>query len=119
MSRRSCAILLVEDEFLIAMDLQAQIESAGYRVIGPAATVAQALSLLDAEAPCAAVLDMNIHGSTSLPIAERLAEAGTPFMFLSGNDKSRVLDRFSDRAVLTKPINYTQLLAELNAICGV
>lgn len=118
MSGSPCNILLVEDEFLIAMDLQAQIEAAGYRVLGPAATVEEGLVIAEADGVSAAILDMNICGSTSFPIAERLAEKGVPFMFLSGNDSHRVLDQFSDRTILTKPINYDRLLAELNAICG-
>jgi len=113
----SCSVLLVEDEFLIAMDLQSQLQAAGYHVVGPAANVEQGLALLDKGAVRAAILDMNLQGSTSFPIAQRLAQDGTPFLFLSGNDASRLLDEFSDRIVLRKPINYPRLLCELKAIC--
>lgn len=115
----SCAVLLVEDEFLIAMDLQSQLEAAGYSVLGPAANVEQGLALLDKGEACAAILDMNLQGSTSFPIAQRLAQEGTPFMFLSGNDASRLLDEFSDRTVLRKPINYADLIRKLKDICEV
>ena len=118
MSCSACAVLLVEDEFLIAMDLKMQLEAAGFPVVGPAASVEEGMAILDSGSICAAILDMNIRGSTSFPIAERLAEAGTPFMFLSGNDTSRLMERFSDRAVLTKPIHYPQLIGELRSICG-
>lgn len=118
MSAEPCGILLVEDEFLIAMDLQMQLESAGYKVKGPAASVEAGMAILDQGPVCCAVLDMNIHGSTSFPIAERLAAGGTPFIFLSGNDAYRLLDPFADRTVLTKPINYPELLAMVKAICG-
>lgn len=113
----SCAVLLVEDEFLIAMDLKSQLQAAGYPVLGPAANVEQGLALLDNGTVCAAILDMNLQGSTSFPIAQRLAQEGTPFMFLSGNDASRLLEEFSDRIVLRKPINYPELLRELKAMC--
>ncbi len=113
----SCAVLLVEDEFLIAMDLKSQLQAAGYPVLGPAANVEQGLALLDKGTVCAAILDMNLQGSTSFPIAQRLAQEGTPFMFLSGNDASRLLEEFSDRIVLRKPINYPELLRELKAMC--
>ena len=115
MSCDPCAVLLVEDEFLIAMDLKMQIESEGYP--GPAASVEEGMAILDAGGICAAILDMNIRGSTSFPIADRLAEEGVPFMFLSGNDANRLLDKFSDRTVLTKPIDYRRLMDELEAIC--
>ena len=114
----SCSVLLVEDEFLIAMDLQSQLEAAGFPVLGPAASVEQGLALLDQAPVCAAILDMNLQGTTSFPIADRLAGEGTPFMFLSGNDQNRLLDKYSDRTVLRKPIDYRQLFDELKAICG-
>ena len=113
-----CDILIVEDEFLIAMDLQSQLEAAGYSIRGPVASVEEGLAMLEKGAVCAAILDLNIRGSTSLPIAERLAGAGTPFMFLSGNDVANLQGRFSGYTVLTKPINYGQLLGELKSICG-
>ncbi|MEZ6012700.1 MAG: response regulator [Hyphomonas sp.] len=118
MSSEPCAILLVEDEFLIAMDLQMQIEAAGYKVKGPAASVEAGMSILDDGPVCCAILDMNIRGSTSFPIAERLAEEGTPFIFLSGNDAYRLMDQFAGHTVLTKPINYPELLAKVKEICG-
>jgi DNA-binding response OmpR family regulator len=117
MSNDARTILLVEDEFLIALDLQAQIEAAGYRVVGPAATVEEGMALLDAGPVHMAVLDMNLRGSTSFPIAERLEQAGTPFMFLSGNDALRLQGEFSGRTVLTKPINYAILLKHIKDYC--
>jgi DNA-binding response OmpR family regulator len=51
-------VLVVEDEFLIAMELELLLGRHGYRVLGPAATVAEALRLLAAEAPDAALLDV-------------------------------------------------------------
>lgn len=116
MTDEPCSVLLVEDEFLIALDLKMHLEDAGYLVRGPAASVEEGLAILDREPVCTAILDMNIRGSTSFEIAERLAGEGTPFMFLSGNDANRLLDKFSDRIVLTKPIQYDRLLAELAAI---
>ena len=118
MSRDACAILLVEDEFLIAMDLKMQLEGKGYLVRGPAASVEDGLAILDKDTVCAAILDMNLRGSTSFPIAERLAKAGTPFMFLSGNDIHQLMEQFAGRTVLTKPIQYPRLFEELAAICG-
>lgn len=117
MSCNFCNILVVEDEFLIALDLQAQIEGAGYKVLGPAATVEEGMALLDANPVHMAVLDMNIRGSTSFPIAERLELAGMPFMFLSGNDTFRLQGEFSGRTVLTKPIDYRILLQHISDSC--
>ncbi len=49
---RAVSVMVVEDEFLIAMNLQAILEQHGYRVVGPAAAVDQALRLLEPAGPC-------------------------------------------------------------------
>src|SRR3546814_1168659 len=54
-------ILIVEDEFLIAMDLQLLLEDCGWRVIGPVATVQGALRLLEGELPLVALLDVSLR----------------------------------------------------------
>ena len=114
----ACTILLVEDEFLIALDVQARLQEAGYTVLDPVASVEEAMSALDRAEVCAAILDMNIRGSTSFPIAERLKADGTPFIFLSGNDTYRLQEKFADHMVLTKPIDYRQLIGKIDEICG-
>jgi CheY-like chemotaxis protein len=64
-SPRGLMVLVVEDEFLIAMDLEAMLRGHGWRVLGPAATVAEALRLLDGgETPDVALLDVNLRGRT-------------------------------------------------------
>jgi len=77
-------VLVVEDEALIAMDIADTLSEAGFKVIGPAGTVAQALRLI-AEVGCdAAVLDINLGAETSEPIAQELTRTATPFIALSG-----------------------------------
>lgn len=114
----TCDVLLVEDEFLIALDVKMRLEAAGYTIRGPAASVEEGMALLDKGLVCAAILDINIQGSSSFPIAERLADEAIPFMFLSGNDSFRPHERFADRTVLTKPIDYDKVLQELAGIHG-
>jgi DNA-binding response OmpR family regulator len=118
MSCCACEILLVEDEFLIALDVKVRLEEAGYRVLPPVASVEDAMAAMDETSVCAAILDMNIRGSTSLPVAERLEREGVPFIFLSGNDTSHLQERFSEHLVLNKPIDYGQLLTRVKEICG-
>jgi DNA-binding response OmpR family regulator len=118
MGSEACVILLVEDEFLIALDVQMRIQEAGYKVLDPVASVEEAMSALDTSAVCAAILDMNIRGSTSFPIAERLQAEGIPFIFLSGNDTYQLQDKFSGRQVLTKPIDYGNLMDQVKEMCG-
>ena len=78
-SSQGLVVLVVEDEFLIAMDLEAMLRDHGWRVLGPAATVAEALHLLeDGEMPDVALLDVNLRGETVVPVAEVLRERGEP-----------------------------------------
>ncbi len=76
------------------------------------------MSVLDKSAVCAAILDMNIRGSTSFPIAERLEAEGVPFVFLSGNDTYQLHEKFSAHQVLAKPIDYQALIGQVEEMCG-
>ena len=77
-------ILIVEDEALVAMLVEDALLDAGAEVIGPVATVAEAMALLDAGSPDGAVLDLNLAGETSTPVADLLAARGVPFVVATG-----------------------------------
>jgi len=77
-------ILVVEDEYLIALELHDVLTAAGYQVLGPAGDVDAALSLLKAERPDAAILDVNLAGQWVTPVAEVLRAASVPFILASG-----------------------------------
>ena len=77
-------ILVVEDEYLIAMELEATLRNAGYRVIGPALDLSAALELLKAERPDAAILDVNLAGQWVTPVAEVLQGSFVPFILATG-----------------------------------
>jgi two-component system, response regulator PdtaR len=79
-------VLVVEDEFLIAMDLELLLRRHGWRVLGPAATVAEALRLLRSETPDVALLDINLRGEPVTPVAEELRAQGVPFVLASAYD---------------------------------
>ena len=79
-------ILIVEDEPLLAMLLEEIVDDLGHEPIGAAATVAQALALLDKASVDCALLDFSLGGTnTSIPVAERLALDRVPFTYLSGH----------------------------------
>lgn len=77
-------VLVVEDETIIALDIQDVLEECGLQVLGPAATVRGALDLLAAERSDAAVLDLNLHGEASTPVARALRAMNVPFVVASG-----------------------------------
>jgi CheY-like chemotaxis protein len=109
-------ILVVEDAFLVALDLSDQLADSGCDVIGPAASVKQALEQIDGVALDGAVLDVNLAGERSFPIAELLAARGIPFLFLTGYDSATVFpDEFQSALRLPKPVD-TKALTE--AVAG-
>jgi CheY-like chemotaxis protein len=84
-------VLLVEDEPIVAWLLQDMLVDLGLVVVGPAASVNQALAKIDAESIDMAVLDVNLKGQMSYPIADVLVARGVPFVFSTGYD-SRLSD---------------------------
>ncbi|WP_137179318.1 HWE histidine kinase domain-containing protein [Roseomonas sp. AR75] len=78
-------ILVVEDEPLVAMDVEQTLRDLGAAVIGPAGTVAEALRLVEqAGMPDAAVLDVNLGGQAAFPVADLLVRRGVPVLFATG-----------------------------------
>ena len=73
-------VLVVEDEFLIALDLGSILDDLGCIVLGLAATVPEALRLLAADPPDVTLLDINLNGTRTTPIALALAAGGLPFV---------------------------------------
>ena len=83
--QESLTILVVEDEFLIAEEMTTMLENAGHAVLGPAGSVHAAEALLaDAPAPNVAVIDANLRGETSAPLAASLRDRAIPFCVCTG-----------------------------------
>jgi len=119
-SAREFSVIIVEDEFLIAMDLESILEKNGHQVIGIAATVAAALRLLETERPDVAVLDVNLRGELVTPVARRLRSLAIPFVISSAYpsldfDDSEIL---MDAQHLGKPIREQRLVDALNLAVG-
>jgi CheY-like chemotaxis protein len=98
-------ILIVEDDALVALNLQEFVESLGCSVVGPTGRLSEALAILDAEHIDGAMLDINLHGEMVYPLAERLAERETPMLFCSGYAfTSAVPERFAHYPQVAKPM---------------
>ena len=98
-------VLLVEDETLVAMMVEDMLTEIGATVVGPASTLADALSLAEGADLDAAVLDINIHGEKSFGVAAILSRRGVPFVFATGYSDAD-LGAFHETFLLSKP--YTQ-----------
>jgi PAS domain S-box-containing protein len=102
-------VLVVEDELIIAMDIEARLNGLGCIVIGPAATAAAAINLIETEDIDAALLDANLGGQRVDDVAEGFARRGIPFAFVTGYGPEALPGAFRDVPVVPKPINITQL----------
>jgi CheY-like chemotaxis protein len=77
-------VLVVEDEPVVAMYLEDLLDALGCRTIGPASRLADGLAMADDNGFDVAILDINLGGERSTPIAEALRARGVPFAFASG-----------------------------------
>jgi CheY-like chemotaxis protein len=112
-------VLVVEDEFLIAMDLERLLWRHGYRVLGPAATVGEALRLLDGEARDVALLDVNLWGEMVTPVAEVLRARGVPFVLASAYERAQLTaEVLAGAPNVGKPVNARRLLTALARAVG-
>lgn len=98
-------ILVVEDEALIAVMVEDMLTELGSIVLGPAATIEQALALVGSQEIDAAVLDVNVRGERIDPVAEALAARGVPVLFATGYGEVRLASGAA-ATVIDKP--YTQ-----------
>src|SRR5215471_7135364 len=113
----SPSVSVVEDEALIAMDLQSLLEEAGYRVLGPANSTTSALALLDRDDPDVALLDVNLGRSDVFGVANVLAERKTQVIFLTGHSAQKLPPDHRHRPLLSKPyLPHVVLQAVANAL---
>lgn len=116
MSTNAKRILVVEDEALIAFDTEDMLINAGYRVVGPAARVSDALSLLT-EPIDAAILDINVAGTLVWPVADALADRDIPYVFVTGfSNGMDVPERHRNVPRLGKPLQASKVLAALSGL---
>jgi PAS domain S-box-containing protein len=109
-------IIIIEDEPLVAMDIEAQLISAGWNVVGIAGTLEQARALI-ANAGCdAALLDVNLGGQPVDDLATALTRRNIPFAFATGYGRSALPAGFRDGMVLNKPFSAAQLQAAVGAL---
>ncbi|HZF76092.1 MAG TPA: response regulator [Acetobacteraceae bacterium] len=111
-------ILVVEDEALVAMLVEDALMDAGFGIIGPAATVEEAMRLLNDERPDAVVLDLNLAGETSTPVADELAARGIPYVIATGYGAAGLPAGHQKAVVLAKPYDPSDLTAVLTRLCA-
>jgi DNA-binding response OmpR family regulator len=114
---RHPSVLIVEDELLVAMDVEAILLDASLQVLGPVPDVRRALSLLEKTIPDAVCLDMNLNGSPSTPIAEDLKRRDIPFVIVTGySDRNVTNPAFEGAPIVHKPFSASDLLAAIRTV---
>jgi CheY-like chemotaxis protein len=104
------AILVVEDEPLIGLDIVSTLERAGARVSGPVGTEKAAIALIERDHFDAALLDANLHGRSVDAIAATLNRRAIPFLFVTGYGKEGLPEAFKQTVTLSKPFSDRQLI---------
>ena len=112
MSRR---VLVVEDEPLIAMLIEDLVADLGFQVQHMASTVDAALAAVAQDNIDLALLDVNLGGTPSFPVAEKLIERRIPFVFTTGYGQLGIPQQFNGHAVLQKPFRRADLEAALQS----
>jgi CheY-like chemotaxis protein len=104
-----CRILVVEDEVMVSWALEEMLAGLGCEVVGPAARVNQGLELVRAGNIDAAVLDVNLNGQKSYPVADALTARGVPFVFSTGYNNDSMPESYRDFSLLQKPYSRSKL----------
>ena len=113
-------VLVVEDEFLIAMNLASMLELCGARVIGPAATAVEALRLLETARPDAALLDVHLKGGLVTPVVEALRDRHIPYALTTAYSPSDLatLGVLADAPIVGKITHERDLVLVLTRATG-
>jgi CheY-like chemotaxis protein len=109
-------ILVIEDEPLVSMEMESDLEAAGCDVIGPAATLDEAKTLVEDSDYDAALLDVNLKGQPVDELATLLTKKNCPFAFVTGYGRDALPSGFRGAVVLGKPFSSDQLLATAEVV---
>lgn len=102
-------MLLVEDQMIVAMQIEDMLRAAGCEVVGPVGTVHEAMTVAHEEPLDLAVLDVNLDGEKVYPAAEELQARGIPFILATGYGESTLPEKWRDQPRLSKPFRREQL----------
>lgn len=116
MAERRLRVLVVEDEMLVAMNIEDMLLDLGHEVAGLASRLEPALSLARDAQFDLAMLDVNLAGEPSFPVAALLAGRGIPYLFATGYGAKGIPDEYRSAPVLQKPFRANDLDQALRAI---
>lgn len=106
-------VLVVEDEGLVALLLEDMLHDLGMSVSGVARRVDQALALIEKGGIDAAILDVNLSGERSYPVADALRAKGVPYVFATGYGSAALENGYASDKVVPKPYSSSDIAAAL------
>nr|WP_277754079.1 response regulator [Porphyrobacter sp. GA68] len=106
-------VLVVEDEGLVALLLEDMLHDLGMLVAGIANRVDQALGLIEKGGIDAAILDVNLSGERSYPVADALRVKGVPYVFATGYGAAALEENYASDRVIPKPYSSSDIAAAL------
>jgi CheY-like chemotaxis protein len=109
-------VLVVEDEYFVAILIEEILESAGCIVTGPIPRLPEALDAVGHDDYDAAVLDVNLAGERINPVADALSERNVPFLFVTGYGANALPSEYAERPHLCKPFRMGDLLCTLSNV---
>lgn len=110
-------VLIVEDDFLVATSLRKSVERMGCTVLGPAPSVDRAIGIVNGEPLDGAILDVNIVGGSSEPIAHALSRRSVPFFFVTGYASPEISSEdLRETLRLRKPVDVDRLHQVIRAL---
>ena len=111
-------VLLVEDQLVVAMQIEDMLHGLGCVVVGPVGTLESAVPLARKEAFDAAILDVSLDGEKVFPVAEELHMRGIPFAFATGYGEASLPEKWRRLHRLAKPFGREQLEECIRSLCG-
>jgi DNA-binding NtrC family response regulator len=101
-----CRVLVVEDEYMLAEALEMELLDVEALVLGPVGTIEEAMALIRTEQEIdGVILDVNLHGKMTFPVADLLVERGVPFVFTTGYDASMIPGHLQHIERCEKPVS--------------
>jgi CheY-like chemotaxis protein len=111
-------VLIVEDDFLIALEISQFVEDVGYTVVGPEKSVDAAIRALTQHKIDLALLDVHLGGELVFPIAKDLDAKGIPYIFLTSYSPAAIPVEHRHQPLVSKPYSPERLLAHMQQFLG-
>ena len=111
-----CRVLVVEDETMLAIEIEETLKQAGCEIVGPTGKLSTALELIRDENPDAAVLDVSVRDGKTYPAAEVLRARGIPFVLSTGYSDLSLPESLREVHRLAKPFSPKDLTAAVQKL---